>query len=201
MHESIHANPLRLLVVTPRYHPYMGGVETHVYEIARRLAGVGIEVTVLTTDPGGQLPTTEESENVRIRRVRAWPAGQDFYFAPDIYKIITQGNWDVVHIQSYHTLVAPMAMFAAWRAKIPYVVTFHGGGHSSRLHNALRKLQYAMLRPLLARAGRLIAIAQFEIKFFGKQLKLPAEHFVLIPNGADLPKASHPILHAVTERH
>ena len=39
---------LRLLMVTPRYFPYVGGVETHVYEVARRLADVGVEVTVLT---------------------------------------------------------------------------------------------------------------------------------------------------------
>ena len=197
---AVRADPLRLLMVTPRYFPYIGGVETHVYEVARRLARVGVDVTVLTTDPGGQLPTTEQSEGVRIQRVRAWPAKRDYYFAPDIYTMITQGNWDVVHIQSYHTLVAPLAMFAARRAKIPYVVTFHGGGHSSRLRNALRGAQRALLRPLLTRAERLIAIARFEIESLGEQLELPAERFVFIPNGADLPMAATPVAQAITDK-
>ncbi|MBE3558221.1 MAG: hypothetical protein IMW89_03230 [Ktedonobacteraceae bacterium] len=40
---------LRLLMVTPRYFPYMGGIETHVYEVGRRLAAAGVHVTLLTT--------------------------------------------------------------------------------------------------------------------------------------------------------
>lgn len=183
-------DPIRVLFVTPRYFPYTGGVETHVYQVARRLASTGAIVTVLTTDPSGQLPAEEQVEGVTIRRVRAWPAHRDYYFAPGIYRAITCGDWDIVHVQSYHTLVAPLAMFAAWRAKLPYVVTFHGGGHSSRLRNALRGSQRAALRPLLARAERLIAVARFEVEFFAKQLRLPTQRFVVIPNGSDLPQAT-----------
>jgi glycosyltransferase involved in cell wall biosynthesis len=127
---------------------------------------------------------------VIIERVRAWPAQRDYYFAPGLWRIIRRGGWDLVHCQSYHTLVAPLAMLAAQRARLPYVVTFHGGGHSSRLRNALRSVQWAMLRPLLARAARLVAIARFEIALYGQRLRLPAERFVLIPNGADLPTIS-----------
>lgn len=179
--------PLRVLMVTPRYFPYTGGSETHVYETARRLALSGSEVTVLTTDPGGKLATEEVLEGVHIRRVRAWPARKDYYFAPSLYRIITRGDWDVIHCQSYHTLVAPLAMFAAIRAKIPFVITFHSGGHSSRFRNALRGLQCAALRPLLTRATRLVGVSQFEVDFFREKLKLPAERFVVIPNGAQLP--------------
>lgn len=176
----------RVLMVTPRYFPCMGGVETHVYEVARRLAALGVQITVLTTDLSGQLPIIEKVDGVTIQRVRAWPANRDFYWAPDIYRIIQEGGWDVVHLQSYHTLVAPLAMFAAVRAKIPYVVTFHGGGHSSGIRNRLRNLQQLLLRPLLARAFRLIAVARFESELYGKRLHLNNEQFVLIPNGCDI---------------
>jgi len=190
---------LRLLMVTARYLPYMGGVENHVYEVARRLARQSVEVTVLTTDPSGQLPTSEQAEGVTVRRVRAWPAKADYYFAPGIYRTITQGNWDVVHVQCYHTLVPPLAMLAALRANIPYVLTFHGGGHSSRLRNALRGAQQTLLRPLMARAERLIAVARFEIEFFGKRLQLPPERFALIPNGCDLPQVTGTASPATTD--
>jgi len=177
---------LRVLLVTPRYFPYMGGVENHAYQIARRLAQAGVDVTVLTTDVSGRLPAIEQLDGVKIQRVRAWPAKRDYYFAPDIYRVITQGRWDIIHVMPYHTLVAPLAMLAALRAKIPYAVTFHGGGHSSRLRNALRGLQLALLRPLLAHAERLVATARFEIGFFGERLHLSEERFVFIPNGSDL---------------
>jgi glycogen synthase len=177
---------LRVLMVTPRYFPYVGGVENHVYQVARRLATRGVNVTVLTTDPSGYLIAEEKVEGVQIRRVWARPSQRDYYFAPGIYREITRGPWNVVHVQSYHTLVAPLAMFAALRAGLPYIVTFHGGGHSSSLRNAMRGVQQMGLRPLLARAARLVALARFEIEYFGKQLHLPRERFALIPNGADI---------------
>lgn len=179
-----------MLMVTPRYFPAIGGVETHVDQVARRMVRSGAEVTVLTTDRSGALPQREQREGVTIERVRAWPAERDYYFAPGIARVIERGAWDIVHCQSYHTLVAPLAMLAALRARLPYVVTFHGGGHSSRLRNAMRKPQWALLRPLLARAARLVAIARFEIALYGQQLRLPAERFAFIPNGADLPRVA-----------
>ena len=184
----IEAAPPRILMVTPRYFPDMGGVETHVSEVTRRLASAGADVTILTTDRSGRLPASEQIDGVSIWRVRAWPARRDYYFAPGISRVIADGAWDIVHCQSYHTLVAPLAMLAARRANIPYVVTFHGGGHSSRLRTALRGGQWTLLRPLLARAARLIAIAQFEITLYSSRLRLPSNRFVFIPKGAELPR-------------
>ncbi len=89
-------------------------------------------------------------------------------------------------MQSYHTLVAPLAMLRALTLGIPYVVTFHGGGHSLELRNRARRAQRRLLRPLLRRAARLIAVARFEVEEYGEELGVPAEKFALIPNGTDL---------------
>ena len=67
--------PLRLLFVTARYAPFMGGIETHTREVGRRLAASGLDVTVLTADPGGRLPDCETRDGVQIRRVRAITSG------------------------------------------------------------------------------------------------------------------------------
>ena len=48
-------------------------------------------------------------------------------------------------------------------------------------------VQRRLLRPLLARAEWLVAIARFEIALYGGELNIPESKFVLIPNGADLP--------------
>ncbi|MGE5223998.1 MAG: glycosyltransferase family 4 protein [Omnitrophica WOR_2 bacterium] len=176
----------KILFVTPRYFPFIGGVENHVYQVARRLASAGADVTVLSTDPGKRLPVQEDHEGVTIRRVPAWPEKADYYYAPGIWDVVRNGPWDILHLQSYHTLVAPAAMSAAWRAKIPYVVTFHGGGHSSRLRNVMRSAQMRMMRPLFAHASRLVATAKFEVSLYCRQLHLPQEKFVYIPNGADI---------------
>lgn len=185
--------PPRVLVVTPRFPPLTGGVEHHVLQVARRLTP-DAELTVLTTDPGGELPAEEIVEGVHVRRVRAWPRNRDYYVAPAVWRTITHGDWDLIHVQSYHTAVAPLAMLAAIDADIPFVVTFHGGGHSSPLRRRLRRLQHAVLRPLLARAERLIAVAHFEADFYAKRLRIPRERFAVIPNGSDLPAPETPVL-------
>jgi glycosyltransferase involved in cell wall biosynthesis len=176
-------------MVTPLYLPHCGGVENHVSEVSQRLAAAGVDVTILTTDRDGVLPTRERVGDVEIRRVRAWPKRRDYHLAPAIAADIARGRWDLVHVQSYHTFVAPLAMLGALRARVPYVVTFHAGGHSSHLRGRLRRPQLSALRPLLGRAERLVALAPFEVEEYGSRLSLAPSRFAVIPNGTDLPRA------------
>ena len=192
--ESAPHHARRVLLVTARFAPYIGGTETHTYEMARRLVALGHDITVLTTDPSGRLPSEESIDRVRVVRVSAWPANRDYYFAPAIVPIIANGHWDIVHCQGYHTLVAPLAMLTAWRKQIPYLVSFHSGGYSAGVRNAARLGQWLLLRPLLARARRLIAVSQFEAALFQRRLRFAAGHITIVPNGSELPlgaRATH----------
>ncbi len=183
----------RVLMVTPRNPLGQGGVERHVIEVARRLAAGGATVEVLCAEPGGPRLRELDRDAVAIRAVRAWPARRDYYWAPGIWREMARRRWDIVHVQSYHTLVAPLAMLRALRLGIPYVVTFHGGGHSSGLRNRARRAQRLLLRPLLRRAAWLIAVARFEVDLYGRELGLPPERFALIPNGIELVAAPAPV--------
>ena len=150
-------------MATARYPPFSGGVELHVHELARRLAVRGTTVEVLTTDVTGALPAHEFREGVEVRRFGAWPRGRDYYFSPGLHAAIGRGDWDLLHVHSFQTLVAPLAMLAARRRGLPYVLTFHRGGHSSRLSSAAAPLQLTLLRPLLRRAGALIVLTEDEL--------------------------------------
>jgi glycosyltransferase involved in cell wall biosynthesis len=173
-------------MVTPRSPLGQGGSERHTMEVSRRLAAAGIEVEILCADSPGPPLVEQRHHGVRIRSVRSWPARGDYFLAPRIWREMAHGRWDLVHVQSYHTLVAPLAMLRALTLRVPFVVTFHSGGHSSRLRHRLRGLQRRLLRPLLARAARLVAVARFELDLYARQLRLPPERFALIPNGTDL---------------
>jgi glycosyltransferase involved in cell wall biosynthesis len=184
---------LKVLMVTPRYFPYIGGIETHVHEVGRRLAASGVEITLLTTMPhtlSTTLPREEIFEGMHIIRVPSWPRQPDYYLAPEIYSIIGSGEWDLVHCQGCNTFVPPVAMLAARKAKIPYIVTFHSGGHSSRLRTQMRSIQWKLLRPLFADASKLIGVSRFDAYHFRDLLHLPAEKFSVIPNGITLPDLS-----------
>jgi glycosyltransferase involved in cell wall biosynthesis len=181
---------MRILMVAARCYPFMGGIETHIQEVGPRLVARGHAVDVLTTDPSGELPVEEELRGMRVQRVPAWPRERDFYVAPGIYAGIRRGAWDLIHFQGYNTFVVPIGLLAAVRGDLPFVLTFHSGGHSSRLRNAIRGTQHALLRPLVARAARLIGVSEFEADFFSARMGVPRERFVVIPNGAAMPAAS-----------
>lgn len=181
---------MRLLMVSANYYPVMGGVETHIREVAPRLARLGIDVTILTTDRSGGLPAQERHDGVAIRRVRAWPRSRDYYLAPRLPGAMAAEHPDIVHVQGYHTAVPPLAMLGAIRSRTPFVLSFHSGGHASSVRNRARRLQHRALRPLVARARRLIAVSPFEVGLFAGSMGLPEDRFVTIPNGASMPVPS-----------
>ena len=180
---------LRVLMVCARYLPDMGGIEMHVYEVARRIAAMeGFEITVLTTDRSRSRPASESVDGVRILRVPAWPKNRDYYYAPAIASAVAQPQqWDLVHCQGIHTLVPVFAMRAAARAKMPYAVTFHTGGHTLRHRNALRSVQWRLLGPMLRKADSLIAVSQFEAEQLAVQAGLADSTIRVIRNGGTLP--------------
>lgn len=180
-------------MTTPRYFPDTGGTEMHVHEVGRRLVAKGVNVTLLTTFPHDHAETVsavEDVDGMKVVRVHAWTQPHDFYIAPAIRTFIKEGNWDLIHCQGCHTFFPPLVMFAAKAKKIPYVVTFHSGGHSSRLRTKFRDTQWKLLRPLLEDAERLIGVSEFEMNYFRDVLHLPGKQFSIIPNGFSLPDVS-----------
>ena len=180
-------------MVSANAFPVMGGTETHIYEVAPRIAAAGFDVTILTTDLTGSLPRRDEMRGVPVQRVRAWPTDRDYYWAPGVYRTIRRERWDLVHCQGYHTLVPPVAMAACLRSGTPYVLTFHSGGHDSALRQRLRGPQHLVLRPLLARARKLIAVSHFEVEHFSREMHVPRERFVMLRNGAAMAAPADPV--------
>ena len=169
--------------MSARYPPFVGGTEIHTAEVATRMAARGHDVSVLTTDATGIAPFEEMRDGVRVLSVPAWPRDRDYYVAPAIGRTVTAEPWDLLHVQGYHTAVGPLAMRAAVRARRPFVITFHSGGHSSPWRRAIRPAQRLALRPLLRHARRLIGVSRFETELFASRLRLPRDRFVTIPNG------------------
>ena len=181
--------PLRVLMVCARYLPDMGGTETHVHEVARRLSESGsFDITVLATDRSRRLPKRELLDGIRVLRVPAWPRNRDYYLAPGIAAAVGRScGWDLVHCQGIHTPVPLLAMLAARHVGIPYMVTFHTGGHSVRYRNAMRSLQWRLTGLLLRKAASLVAVSRFEADNMSTQARLRGKPVSVIRNGGTLP--------------
>jgi glycosyltransferase involved in cell wall biosynthesis len=178
-------SPVRVAMVSPRYPPYLGGVETHVYEVARRIAARGPEVSVLTTDLSGDLEPVEDHGRLTVRRYGAWPRRADLYVSPALVREVREGGYDLVHVQGVNNFLPPMVLSAAQRSHIPTVLTFHTGGHTSRLRTLVRGAQWQALRPLLRRAKGLVAVCRFEVDVFARRLGIEPSRIRLIRNGAE----------------
>jgi glycosyltransferase involved in cell wall biosynthesis len=178
--------PLRVAMVTASALPRMGGIETHVHEVSTRLGAAGIDVTVLTTDPSGELPRAESADGYRVRRWSAYPRSRDYFLAPGLARHLLRSadDYDVIHVQGVHNLVAPTALMAARRAGVPCVLTFHTGGNSSGLREKLRPLQWRLLAPLLRSAAALVAVCDYERQIFAEVLG-GDETIRLIRNGCE----------------
>src|SRR5207245_9534408 len=75
--------------VSPRYPPYIGGVETHVAELTSRAAARFRRVSVVTTDPSGELPTTQSfGDALTVFRVRSFAPGENYHF-PVLQSLVT----------------------------------------------------------------------------------------------------------------
>jgi glycosyltransferase involved in cell wall biosynthesis len=187
------ARPIRVLVVAARFAPDVGGTETHIFEVTRRMAERGdLDLTVLTTDRSGRRPARQQLAGFTVLRCRAYPRRRDYYLAPGIYRQIRRGNWDLVHCQGIHTAVPVLAMLAARRGRVPYLVTFHTGGHSSGIRHRIRSIQWHALGPLLRGAAGVVAVSRFEQRIFQDACRIDASRFRIVPNGGDLPRGAAP---------
>ena len=176
---------LRVAMVSARALPLMGGIETHVHEVSRRLTAAGVDLTVLTTDTSATLSADETTAGYRVRRWPAYPRSRDYYLSPGLIRhlIRESADYDVVHVQGVHTLVAPTVLRAARRAGIPSVLTFHTGGHSSGLRESLRPLHWKLIARPLRSAAALVAVCEFERRKFARTLQVPESSIRLIRNG------------------
>lgn len=188
--DQASADLLSILMVSARFAPFVGGTEIHTGEVATELVSRGHKVTVVTTETTGSLPESEVIGGVTVLRVPAYPRRTDLYIAPGLRRVILDGQWDVVHVQGYHTAVAPIALATAQRAGIPTILTFHSGGHSSWLRNLIRPAQARALRPFLLRCKALIAVSHFEADLFADRLGTAEGQIKVIPNGVSSAKPS-----------
>jgi glycosyltransferase involved in cell wall biosynthesis len=180
-------------MVATRSQPEIGGIESHVAEVAGRIATRGYDLELLTSDRSGRLPRRERVDGYTVRRFRAYPAGRDWYVSPGLFWAALRTRYDVIHIQGIHTLVPPLAMVAAILRRTPFLLTFHTGGNSSAFREKARRTQFRLLAPLLRRARALVGVSVFEARRFEEIMGLPEGSISVIRNGGSLPPLGEPV--------
>ena len=178
---------MRVALVTPLYRPAIGGVETHVEQLATGLAAAGHDVEVLTQAHDSALPAQEEHAGVLVRRFAAATNAEHYRFAPGLVRFLARraGSWDLLHAHNYHALPALMA---ALTRRGVFVLTphYHGTSQSSfrdLLHRPYRIAGTLMMR----RASKVIAVAPSEAALLERHFPRVREKLAIVPNGVDGP--------------
>jgi len=179
---------VKIAFATGHYHPFAGGVETHVEQIARRLVVEGHRVAVFTQSDDPLWPSQETIDGVQVRRFRVAVPSRNFALSPPLVRALMaeRGKWDVVHVHGYHSIVPLLATLAGAR---PLVFTphYHGTGHSP-LRKALH-LPYRRFGALITSASRrVICVSEAELALLTSHFPGVCGKARVIPNGVDLAK-------------
>src|SRR5258706_13770717 len=136
---------MRILLVSSRFLPHRGGLESVVYHLAREFCKRGYQVLVVTNRYPRSLPRLEVIDNIKvirlhfllpemiylkIFRIDLWLAGlwYRFFTLRDLSAIIDQFHPDVINNHYLNEVVEFTGRcFSYHPSSIPCIISLHGG--------------------------------------------------------------------------
>ena len=174
---------MRIALVAEDYYPQLGGVPEHVHNLALQLNGWGHPTTVVTSYMG-DYADAEFVRRVGTSRVIYSNGGVSrvttgWRLRRRLEEVFRAGRYDIVHV---HGGLAPTlglaAPFAAWRAGLPVVATFHSWFARSIGCRVFRR----PLQRILDRHAATIAVSEPVVDANARYFRADWD---IIPNGVD----------------
>ena len=178
---------MKIAQVCHRYYPYIGGVETHVEEISKRLVRKGFDVEVLTTDSSGRLASECILNGVKVRRFRCWAPNDTYYFSRSLRIYLTRhsDSYDLVHAHHYSALPAFYTAQTKNTNRLVFTPHYHGGG--STFFRNLLYIPYKILGgKIFKKADRIICVSNYEKTLVMDNFRVEEEKISVIPNGLNI---------------
>jgi glycosyltransferase involved in cell wall biosynthesis len=138
---------MKIVQVSARYYPYIGGGEAVVQQTSERLVKRDFDVEVLTTDPSGRLRKEDIVNDVKIKRFKSWAPNEAYYLPyPNMLSYLSRAQADIIHAHDIHALTTFVTYIAHNLQTEPkFVVSpfYHGRGHTR-----LAQILWIPYRPL-----------------------------------------------------
>jgi glycosyltransferase involved in cell wall biosynthesis len=148
---------VRVVLISERFSPSIGGVEAHVMAIAKHLAAAGLEPTVVTGERSAGVRSDGNHDKLPYAVRRA-------IGIPGLVRAFRSASPQIVHLHGGRApLAARAALVCRWMS-IPFVITPHCFYPPKSGWDRLRKALYdrAVLGPILRRSRAVIALTQVD---------------------------------------
>ena len=154
---------MRVALVTPRFPPHVGGLETYVGWVAETLRDdPSCDVVVITTAVGRRT-TRETWRGVPVIRLGTWATLSNTPLSPlwlrAVPRLLRELEVDVVNA---HAPVPGLADVAALTSPVPVVLTYHAGSLAKGvpvLDSVLRLYERVVLPRVFRRCAQLVAVS------------------------------------------
>jgi 1,2-diacylglycerol 3-alpha-glucosyltransferase len=180
---------MRIIQVTPRYFPNVGGVEVVVQKLCETLVRKGIEVTVFSVDRCDDLASVERVDGVVVKRFSSL-VGDPLYLPESRFvAALRDESADVVHVHNIHTL--PPLIVAACRhshSKMVMQPHYHRYGQSPFRQSLFQLYKRGAAGVVFSRTHLVIVNSVYEQQVFQEDFP-DARNVVLIPEGVDVEDA------------
>ncbi len=187
---------LKIAYVIPRFHPFKGGAELNMLEMASRSAKLGHDVTVLTTNVKFRNETPlkfEEYEGVKI--IRHWALNDWLYlgFYPELFTHLLKNEYDVIHTSGIGFLWREFCLICSKFKKnktAKFITTPHGPfmalGDTSGFRGFSRKFYTFILKQFINKLyDYVIAVNPKQHTWMESDYNIDPSKIVIIPNGID----------------
>jgi glycosyltransferase involved in cell wall biosynthesis len=160
---------LRLLFVTHRFSPFVGGVESFVKYLAKEMYRRGHEVRVISLIPFLSSQHTEFNSQTEdgIEVFRFWGISPSNAYHIPFFRFVhrLREKADVVHVQCLHSLVVPFSYFikkmgVEW-GRFVISTHYHRTGHSWHAR-VMWSVYRPLIRKFLSSAAAIHAVSEFE---------------------------------------
>jgi rhamnosyl/mannosyltransferase len=186
---------MRILHVYKDYYPVLGGIENHLYVVAREQAKRGHDVTVLVTNPAGRKTTVRDEEGVTVIRAAriSTVASTPLSFA--LFRQLRRQKPDVVHLHFPY----PVGEVSQWLLKRgrSTVLTYHSDVIKQ---TGILRLYNPVLKRILQSTDCIIATSAPYIQS-SPYLRPLADRCKVIPLGIDINRFARPQPHNVAILH
>ncbi|MFX0088275.1 MAG: glycosyltransferase family 4 protein [Candidatus Hodarchaeota archaeon] len=193
---------MKVLVVTQRFYPAIGGAENHVLNLSKELLKLGHFIKIFTTNWQTQkAPQKDSVEGMEVQRFPVTRFNFGVYnIMPTLFSSVLKENPDLIHVYTYGFFHADAAILASKLKRIPLVFTTLKIPRQPR--TLVKRIVYNLYdRTIgswgLRTADRIIATSNNEKEHLIKEFGLNSERITVIPttvNHDEFVRLSDPLL-------